>query len=403
MNISSACPEVPGKGKYANWLADNIKSEYNTSSMFDGTRLWDGIYLDLWRENVFGKWPLNGWDLDNDGVQESMDSANTLWNQGLEYASKVIRDSINTLEDSLYFVHNDPVSFDQLYFNGRLFEEFPRNDDNWHRAMSRYYLSDTATSYLPRLLVLNGGDDSLSRDNYKDMRYCLTSALLGSAYFNYNAGDGAAGPTSIFWWYDEYSVDSFGKATSDGSSKGYLGMPVGMADSVPGKDVWYREFDKGISMVNPSSIDQPIYLPDLFGSIKLRRISGTQDANVNNGALQKDSLLLPTKDGLILLKDKFLVSIGSGSNLPTKFILYQNYPNPFNPTTTISYSIPKQSFVTIKIYDVLGKEITTLVNNEMQSGNYKVEFDGSKSASGIYFYQMKTNEFIQTKKMILIK
>ncbi len=403
MNISSACPEVPGKGKYANWLADNIKSEYNTSSMFDGTRLWDGIYLDLWRENVFGKWPLNGWDLDNDGDQESKDSANILWNEGLEYASKVIRDSINTLKDSLYFVHNDPVPFDQLYFNGRLFEEFPRNDDNWHTAMRRYHLSDTATSYLPRLLVFNGGDDSLSRDNYEDMRYCLTSALLGSAYFNYNAGDGAAGPTSIFWWYDEYSVDSSGTATADASCKGYLGMPVGMADSVPGKDVWYREFDKGISIVNPSSSEQTIYLPDLFGNIKLRRINGTQDANVNNGALQHDSLVLSPKKGLILLKDKFLVLIESEMTLPIKFVLYQNYPNPFNPSTKIKYSIPNSAKVLIKVYDVLGKEVKTLLNEFQNIGTHEIEFNASKLSSGLYFYRIISGIYSETRKMMLLR
>jgi len=90
-------------------------------------------------------------------------------------------------------------------------------------------------------------------------------------------------------------------------------------------------------------------------------------------------------------------------NVPKNFILYQNYPNPFNPTTIINYSIPKTSFVSIKVYNVLGKEIQTLVNDQKSAGNYKIEFDGSKLASGIYIYRMQASDFIGIKKLILLK
>ena len=85
------------------------------------------------------------------------------------------------------------------------------------------------------------------------------------------------------------------------------------------------------------------------------------------------------------------------------YTLFQNYPNPFNPTTTINYSIPRTSLVTIKVYDVLGREIETLVNDEKHIGNYKVEFNASKLASGIYFYKMQAGDFSETKKLILLK
>jgi len=97
----------------------------------------------------------------------------------------------------------------------------------------------------------------------------------------------------------------------------------------------------------------------------------------------------------------------------TTFHLHQNYPNPFNPSTSIQYAVSSPQFVTLKVYDVLGKEVATLVNEEKPSGNYEVEFSaigGSASggnswnlASGIYFYQLKAGEFIQTKKMILLR
>jgi hypothetical protein len=92
-----------------------------------------------------------------------------------------------------------------------------------------------------------------------------------------------------------------------------------------------------------------------------------------------------------------------GTVLPAEFKLEQNYPNPFNPTTIINYSVPKSCLVTIKIYDVMGKAIETLVNKEKNAGNYSVEFKGSQLASGIYFYRMQAGDFISTKKLVLLK
>ena len=90
-------------------------------------------------------------------------------------------------------------------------------------------------------------------------------------------------------------------------------------------------------------------------------------------------------------------------NIPQEFLLAQNYPNPFNPTTTIKYQIPELSFVTPKIYNVLGREIATLVNQEKPVGEYEVEFNATSLPSGIYFYRLKAGEFVETKKMLLIK
>lgn len=81
----------------------------------------------------------------------------------------------------------------------------------------------------------------------------------------------------------------------------------------------------------------------------------------------------------------------------------QNYPNPFNPATTIKYQIPEQSYVTIKVYDILGNEVQTLVHDEKSAGSYEVTFDASAFSSGIYFYKLKAGNFFETKKMILLK
>ncbi len=88
---------------------------------------------------------------------------------------------------------------------------------------------------------------------------------------------------------------------------------------------------------------------------------------------------------------------------PVEFKLNQNYPNPFNPSTIIKYAIGSRQYATLKVYDVLGNEIATLVNEEKPAGTYEVKFDASNLSSGIYYYQLKAGSFIQTKKMLLVK
>ena len=90
-------------------------------------------------------------------------------------------------------------------------------------------------------------------------------------------------------------------------------------------------------------------------------------------------------------------------NLPTRFDLSQNYPNPFNPTTTIKYQIPEETFVGIKVYNLLGSEVTTLVNEMRTVGTYEVKFNASQLTSGIYIYKIQAGQFSQMKKMVLVK
>ena len=97
------------------------------------------------------------------------------------------------------------------------------------------------------------------------------------------------------------------------------------------------------------------------------------------------------------------VAINEQINLPLTFNLEQNYPNPFNPSTTIKYSIPKQSYVTLKLYDILGREVATLVNAEKPAGNYLVEFNAANLPSGVYFYRIQAGSFNQVRKMLLLK
>ncbi|MBK9099521.1 MAG: T9SS type A sorting domain-containing protein [bacterium] len=103
----------------------------------------------------------------------------------------------------------------------------------------------------------------------------------------------------------------------------------------------------------------------------------------------------------------FGLSVDDSGIFPNEFSLSQNFPNPFNPSTVISYQLPVAGNVTLKVYDVLGNEIATLVNEEKQAGTYEVEFNPSSSikspVSGIYFYRLKSGNYIETKKMVLLR
>ncbi|HEY5125231.1 MAG TPA: T9SS type A sorting domain-containing protein, partial [Ignavibacteria bacterium] len=91
------------------------------------------------------------------------------------------------------------------------------------------------------------------------------------------------------------------------------------------------------------------------------------------------------------------------SDIPKEFKLYNNYPNPFNPSTTIRYQIPKEQFVILKVFDITGKEIETLVNERQSPGTYEVRWNASKYSSGVYFYKLESKYFTETKSMLLIK
>ena len=121
-------------------------------------------------------------------------------------------------------------------------------------------------------------------------------------------------------------------------------------------------------------------------------IDNTDWESVKSDFVATSSVAVPQKNILNLTPD-----------VPQKFNLSQNYPNPFNPTTQIKYAVPHDAFVTIKVYNLLGQEVATLVNEIKQTGYYSVTFEGSNMASGVYFYKIVAGDFADVKKMVLVK
>ena len=125
---------------------------------------------------------------------------------------------------------------------------------------------------------------------------------------------------------------------------------------------------------------------------------------------QSFTLTVQAFDGIVSTLSSHIISASSKitavqelSEIPTKFVLYQNYPNPFNPTSSISFAVPTESFIRLSIFDLLGQEVKVLVNRVYSPGNYRISFDASKLNSGIYIYRLETNNFVSSKKMIVLK
>jgi len=95
--------------------------------------------------------------------------------------------------------------------------------------------------------------------------------------------------------------------------------------------------------------------------------------------------------------------VDDDNSIVNDFTLFQNYPNPFNPATNIKFNLPTSGFVTLKVYDILGNELSTLVNEHLNSGAYSTEFKGKNLASGIYIYAIRVDGLAQSRKMILLK
>ncbi len=145
-----------------------------------------------------------------------------------------------------------------------------------------------------------------------------------------------------------------------------------------------------------------------YTAIHLRNISWLGSRTIYSLALNNTYIFAVTEEGIWRFRFpglEAITGVESSQKIPAGFVLEQNYPNPFNPATTIRYNIPKAADVTLKVYDILGNVVQTLVNKEQQPGSYIVQFAaGSRRlSSGVYFYRLQAGSFLRTKKMILLQ
>jgi len=152
----------------------------------------------------------------------------------------------------------------------------------------------------------------------------------------------------------------------------------------------------------------PITLKFLFSTGADTTVRVMNDANSQLFSFffnrQPTAVVFDPNNDIVLKTATLSVGLNNTSSIiPSRFAVYQNYPNPFNPTTNIKFEIPKNTFVTLKVYDVVGKEVATLINEERNAGSYNVDWNASFYPSGVYFYSFKAGNFTETKRMLLIK
>ena len=161
------------------------------------------------------------------------------------------------------------------------------------------------------------------------------------------------------------------------------------------------------------SLDNSIYNYPLSGFVKVpgdwqpvyfqqgNRIETLEPFVQGNDTLVVGNII--PDGGVATLSKSYPDFVGNDTSVPFGFTLYQNYPNPFNPSTKIQYAISSRQFVSLRVYDVLGNEIATLVNEEKPAGSYEINFNASGLTNGMYFYSIKVGNFSETKKMLLLK
>ena len=131
--------------------------------------------------------------------------------------------------------------------------------------------------------------------------------------------------------------------------------------------------------------------------------NGLTNTNVYSLAIDSSGYIFAGTAGGVFRSMNSTTDVKTQHTIAKEFALLQNYPNPFNPSTVISYQLPVNGYVTLKVYDVLGREVKTLVNDRQTAGTHSVTFDARTLASGVYFYRLSAGSFVSTKKLMLIK
>ncbi len=250
------------------------------------------------------------------------------------------------------------------------------------------------TIYPPIYLYgdIDGGNDRLFvSDGSMIYELDITNGSIKNSFYGINNpyGMGFTGTslfTTVVWGgIDEYDPDT-GEFRRTLSTSGYAGL----AGAANREAEWLVE--------SPDQVNIPAADSAYISLNICAQDTGHHSASILLASNDPDASEVTIAVDLVVF-----TGVDQENTLPTEYSLYYNYPNPFNPSTTIRYDLPKQSSVSLKIYNVLGEEVAALVNSEQMAGRYKVTWNADRFASGIYIYRVQAGDFVAVKKMILVK
>ncbi len=206
---------------------------------------------------------------------------------------------------------------------------------------------------------------------------------------------------SILTYNLRYGVNDSTLAKEELKENGLINFRMEVVDNATGKNLGVLN-DISQFKDKLKSRSSEYYEADLSRlqgkEIKLRLV---ENDNLK-GIYAFSKIHIPTSENKMAKENYNKITLHEGTDV-AEYSLQQNYPNPFNPTTVINYQIPKDGLVTLKVYDVLGREVATLINEHQQAGRYNINFDASNLPSGVYIYQIRAGDYNQSRKMLLIK
>jgi len=289
--------------------------------------------------------------------------------------------------------------------------------DSVYIAVERRFTSSTSkirliatpwspsSSFLRYSLVIGGTDEYTKPDltivqdaTALPKRVIVACIKNGQAVYHYSLDNG------VSWVYDNtLSLSTETNVTylslSSDSSKTGGGYVIAAYQKGNGDSVVVR---RGV----PGSLGTRVHKPNEFSSsiYNAPKVAIYNSDGTKYSAFAYTGIVNSYTNSLYFNQENLTTSIQqNGNTIPEEYALEQNYPNPFNPSTTISFNLPEENFVTLKVFNSIGQEVTSIYSGVLQAGSHQIVFDASKLSSGIYFYQIQTQSFTSTKKMILMK